>query len=75
MPPVKSNNGLKVHLAMKFNDYLKKLSCMNGNIAKVFNMDWLNTNVNVNSIVIFRNFWICSKYMYRNTQKACLYYH
>ena len=46
MPPVKSNNGLKQGtFCNEFNDYLKKLSCMNGNIAIVgdFNMDWLNT--------------------------------
>ena len=30
----------------EFNDYLEKLSCMNGNIVIVgdFNIDWLNTN-------------------------------
>ena len=44
MPPVQSNNGLKQ--GNEFNNYLKKLSCMNGNIVIVgdFNIDWLNTN-------------------------------
>ena len=30
----------------EFNDYLEKLSCMNGNIVILgdFNTDWLNTN-------------------------------
>ena len=47
MPPVKSKNGLKQGtFCNKFNDYLEKLSCMNGNIVIVgdFNIDWLNTN-------------------------------
>ena len=47
MPPVKSKNGLKQgEFCNEFNDYLVKLSCMNGNIVIVggFNIDWLNTN-------------------------------
>ena len=47
MPPVKSKNGLKQGtFCNEFNDYLEKLSCMNGNIIIVgdFNIDWLNTN-------------------------------
>ena len=47
MPPVKSKNGLKQGtFCNEFNDYLEKLSCMNGNIVIVgdFNIDWLNTN-------------------------------
>ena len=47
MPPVKSKNGLKQGtFCNEFNDYLDKLSCMNGNIVIVgdFNIDWLNTN-------------------------------
>ena len=47
MPPVKSKNGLKQgEFCNEFNDYLEKLSCMNGNIVIVgdFNIDWLNTN-------------------------------
>ena len=46
MPPVKSKNGLKQGtFCNEFNDYLEKLSCMNGNIVIVghFNIDWLNT--------------------------------
>ena len=33
-------------MGLKFNDYLEKLSCMNGNIVIVgdINIDWLNTN-------------------------------
>ena len=44
MPLVKSKNGLKQ--GEFCNDYLEKLSCMNGNIVIVgdFNIDWLNTN-------------------------------
>ena len=47
MPPVKSKYGLKQgEFCNEFNDYLEKLSCMNGNIVIVgdFNIDWLNTN-------------------------------
>ena len=47
MSPVKSKNGLKQGtFSNEFNDYLEKLSCMNGNIVIVgdFNIDWLNTN-------------------------------
>ena len=47
MPPVKSKNGLKQGtFCNEFNDYLEKLSCMNGNIVIVgnFNIDWLITN-------------------------------
>ena len=47
MPSVKSKNGLKQGtFCNEFNDYLEKLSCMNGNIVIVgdFNIDWLNTN-------------------------------
>ena len=47
MPPVKSNNGLKQGIfCNEFNDYLEKLSYMNGNSVIVgdFNIDWLNTN-------------------------------
>ena len=47
MPRVKSKNGLKQGtFCNEFNDYLEKLSCMNGNIVIVgdFNIDWLNTN-------------------------------
>ena len=47
MPPVKSKNGLKQsEFCTEFNDYLEKLSCMNGNIVIVgdFNIDWFNTN-------------------------------
>ena len=47
MPPVKSKNGLKQgEFCNEFNDYLEKLSCMNGNIVIVgdCNIDWLNTN-------------------------------
>ena len=43
MPPVKSKNGLKQGtFCNEFNDYLEKLSCMNGNIVIVgdfFNID------------------------------------
>ena len=42
MPPVKSKNGLKQgEFCNEFNDYLEKLSCMNGNIVIVgdFNID------------------------------------
>ena len=44
---MKSKNGLKQgEICNDFNDYLEKLSCMNGNIVIVgdFNIDWLNTN-------------------------------
>ena len=47
MPWAKSKNGFKqVEFCNDFNDYLNKLSCMNGNIVIVgnFNIDWLNTN-------------------------------
>ena len=47
MPPVESKNGLKQGtFCNEYNDYLEKLSCMNGNIVIVgnFNIDWLNTN-------------------------------
>ena len=47
MHPVKSKNGFKQGtFCNEFNDYLEKLSCMNGNIVIVgdFNIDWLNTN-------------------------------
>ena len=47
MAPVKSKNGLKQgEFCNEFNDYLEKLSCMNGSIVIVgdFNIDWLNTN-------------------------------
>ena len=47
MPPVKSKNCLKQgEFCNEFNDYLEKLSCMNGNIVIVrdFNIDWVNTN-------------------------------
>ena len=47
MSPGKSINGLKQgELCNELNDYLEKLSCMNGNIVIVgdFNIDWLNTN-------------------------------
>ena len=47
MPPVKSKNGLKQgEFCNEFNDYLEKLSCLNGNIVIVgdFNIDWLNSN-------------------------------
>ena len=47
IPPVKSKNGLKQGtFCIEFNDYIEKLSCMNGNIVIVgdFNIDWLNTN-------------------------------
>ena len=50
MPPVKSKNGFKQGtFCSKFNDYLEKLSCMNGNIGIVgdFNIDWLYTNGSV----------------------------
>ena len=43
MHPVKSKNGLKqATFCNEFNDYLEKLSCMNGNIVIVgdFNIDW-----------------------------------
>ena len=46
MPPVKSKNGLKQGtFCNDFNDYLEKLSCMNGNIVIIcdFNIDWLIT--------------------------------
>ena len=52
MPPV---NGLKQGtFCNEFNDYLEKLSCMNGNIVIVsdFNIDWLNTNGSERSFVI-----------------------
>ena len=42
MPPVKSKNGLKQGtFCIEFNDFLGKLSCMNGNIIIVgnFNID------------------------------------
>ena len=42
MPPVKSKNGVKQGIfCNEFNDYLEKLSCMNGNIVIVddFNID------------------------------------
>ena len=55
MPPVKSKNGFKQGTFYnEFNDYLEKLSCMNGNIVIVgdFNIDWL-MDLNVNSSVIF----------------------
>ena len=42
MPPVKSKNGLKQGtFCNEFNDFLRKLSCMNGNIIIVgnFNID------------------------------------
>ena len=45
--PLKTKNGLKQGtFCNEFNDYLEKLSCMNGNIVIVgdFNIDWLNTN-------------------------------
>ena len=44
---MKSKNGLKQGtFCNEFNDYLEKLTCMNGNIVIVgdFNIDWLNTN-------------------------------
>ena len=44
---VKSKNGLKQGtFCNEFNDYLEKLSCMNGHIVIVgdFNIDWLNTD-------------------------------
>ena len=47
MPPVKSKNGIKQGtFCNEFNDYLEKLSCMNGNIVIEgdFNIDWLNTD-------------------------------
>ena len=47
MSPVKSKNIFKQsEFCNEFNDYLEKLSCMNGNIVMVgdFNIDWLNTN-------------------------------
>ena len=47
MPPVKSKNSLKQGtFCNEFNDYLEKLSYMNGNIIIVgeFNIDLLNTN-------------------------------
>ena len=53
MPPVKSKNGLNQgSFCNKFNDYLEKLSCMNGNIAIVgdFNMDWLNYSLSLHKL-------------------------
>ena len=47
MPPGKSKNCLKQgEFCNELNNYLEKLSCMNGNIVIVgdFNIDWLNTN-------------------------------
>ena len=47
MPTVKSKNGLKQGtFCNEFNDYLEKLSCINGNTVIVgdFYIDWLNTN-------------------------------
>ena len=47
MPPVKSKNGLNQGtFCNEFNDYLKKLSCMNGDIVIIgdLTIDWLNTN-------------------------------
>ena len=47
MPHVKLKKCLKQdEFCNEFNDYLEKLSCMNGNIVIVgdFNIDWLNTN-------------------------------
>ena len=47
MPTVKSKNGLKQgEFCNEFNDYLEKLSCMNGNSVIIgdFNIDWLNIN-------------------------------
>ena len=47
IPPMKSKNDLKHGtFCNEFNDYLEKLSCMNGNIVIVgdFNIDWLNSN-------------------------------
>ena len=47
MPPVQSKNGLKQGtFCNEFNDYLEKLSCMNGDIVIVvdFNIYWLNTS-------------------------------
>ena len=47
MPPVKSKNCLKQGtFCSEFNDYLEKLSCMNGNSVIVgnINIDRLNTN-------------------------------
>ena len=39
MPPLKSNNGLKPGIfCYEFNDYLQKLSCMNGNIVMTMTM-------------------------------------
>ena len=46
MPAVKSKNGLKQgEFCNELNDYLEKLSCMNGDIVIVgdFKIDWLNT--------------------------------
>ena len=65
MPPVKSKNGLKqCEFCNEFNDYLEKLSCINGSIVIVgdFNIDWLNTNGSERKR--FYNIletWICSK--------------
>ena len=57
----------------EFNDYLEKLSCMNGNIVIVgdFNIDWLNTNGSEckQFCDILETMEICSKYVYRDTPK------
>ena len=79
---MKSKNGLKQGtFCNEFNDYLEKLSCTNGNIVIVgdFNIDWLNTDGSERKqFCNILETWICSKYMYRNTQKPSftrLYYH
>ena len=66
-PPVISKNGLKQgDFCNEFNDYLEKLSCMNGNIVIVgdFNINWLNTNGSERKRFYNGNILICSIYMH-----------
>ena len=70
MPPVKSKNVFKLGtFCNEFNEYLEKLSCMNGNIVIVvdFNIDWLNTNGSERKQFcnILEAFGFVQKYMYR----------
>ena len=75
MPPVKSKRMVLKQgtVCNKFNYYLEKLSCMNGNIVIIgdFNIDWLNTNGSEckQFWYMFETFGLCSKYMFRNTRK------
>ena len=59
MPPVKSKNGLKQGtFCNEFNDYLEKLSCMNGNIA---------TRVAIQStelVSLYIGYWTLNNYYY-----------